>query len=154
MIFLTQKRRKMGIPILSAIGNILNPIRGIIDDVTTSEEEKLSMKAALMTIEAELSGKMLDYESALASEQAKNIRAEAGSQSWIARNWRPITMLVFVYIIAHNYIIAPIFGLVALEIVPDMWSLLKIGLGGYVVGRSAEKIVPAAFGAARQREET
>jgi len=28
-----------------------------------------------------------------------------------------------------------------LEIPPDMWALLKIGLGGYVVGRSVEKTV-------------
>ena len=28
---------------------------------------------------------------------------------------------------------------VMLDIPPDMWDLLKIGLGGYVVGRSAEK---------------
>lgn len=144
----------MGVPILGAIAGILNPIRGIIDDISTTDEERLEKKAILLQIEAELTSKVLDYETALATEQAKTIRAEAGSQSWIARNWRPITMLVFVYIIAHNYIIAPIAGLNALEIVPDMWSLLKIGLGGYVVGRSAEKIVPASLGAMRQREET
>ena len=29
---------------------------------------------------------------------------------------------------------------VVMTIPPDMWALLKIGLGGYVVGRSGEKI--------------
>ncbi|MCS7280543.1 MAG: hypothetical protein NZ583_02795 [Desulfobacterota bacterium] len=36
---------------------------------------------------------------------------------------------------------APLFRLPSLEIPPDMWTLLEIGIGGYVVGRSAEKIV-------------
>ena len=56
-------------------------------------------------------------------------------------------MLIFVAIIANNYIIAPyiqvLFGkqfTVFLPIPPDMWGLLKLGIGGYILGRSAEKI--------------
>lgn len=73
------------------------------------------------------------------------IQAEAEGKG-LKANWRPITMLVFVFIIANNYIIAPYMQLftgrgLALNIPPDMWALLKIGLGGYVMGRSAEKAV-------------
>jgi hypothetical protein len=55
-------------------------------------------------------------------------------------------MLLFGIIIANNYIIYPYLSSFMenapmLEIPPDMWDLLKIGLGGYVVGRSAEKAV-------------
>ena len=74
--------------------------------------------------------------------QKEIIIAEATGHSWLQRNWRPITMLVFVYIVAHNYIIAPLFSLQELPIPPDMWQLLKLGIGGYVIGRSAEKIAP------------
>ena len=49
-------------------------------------------------------------------------------------------MCLFGIIIANNYIIAPIFGLASLPIPDDMWSLMKIGLGGYVVGRSVENV--------------
>lgn len=54
----------------------------------------------------------------------------------------------FVSIVANNYVIAPyaqaIFDRsVALPTPPDLWALIKIGLGGYVVGRSAEKCVAA-----------
>jgi hypothetical protein len=28
-----------------------------------------------------------------------------------------------------------------------LWSIVELGLGGYVIGRSAEKIVPAAAAA-------
>ena len=55
-------------------------------------------------------------------------------------------MLLFAAIIGNNYIIYPYLSLFwmdapMLEIPPDMWDLLKIGLGGYVVGRSGEKMV-------------
>jgi hypothetical protein len=70
--------------------------------------------------------------------------AEAKGESWLQRNWRPVSMLVFVAVIANNYLIAPYvqaFGgvSVVLEIPPGMWGLLSMGLGGYVVGRSLEK---------------
>jgi len=54
--------------------------------------------------------------------------------------------MVFVVIIANNYIVYPYLSLFwnqapALAIPPEMWGLLKIGIGGYVVGRSVEKTV-------------
>lgn len=45
--------------------------------------------------------------------------------------------------IANNFLIVPIMGTPMAEIPPDMWDLLKLGLGGYVLGRSAEKGVRA-----------
>lgn len=48
-------------------------------------------------------------------------------------------MVLFGLIVANNYLLAP-YGLgQTLELPPDMWDLLKIGVGGYVVGRSVEK---------------
>lgn len=74
------------------------------------------------------------------------ITTEAKSEHFLVAAWRPITMLVFVAIIANNYILAPyldaMFGSgLQLELPPDMWDLLKIGLGGYVAGRSGEKMI-------------
>jgi hypothetical protein len=53
-------------------------------------------------------------------------------------------MLVFTFIVANNYVIAPYanaMGIVipTLDIPPDMWELLQLGIGGYIVGRSLEK---------------
>ena len=78
-------------------------------------------------------------------EGAKTVRAEINSESKLAKNWRPMLMLLFGLIIANNYIIYPYLVLFfdkapKLEIPPDMWQLLKIGVGGYTVGRSFEKI--------------
>lgn len=83
----------------------------------------------------------LDYSIIEKEIEAKVLMAEAEGHSWLQRNWRPITIFVFVYIITHNYIFVLIFGLPSLPIPPDMWILLEIGIGEYVVGCSAEKIV-------------
>ena len=47
-------------------------------------------------------------------------------------------MLVFLSLIVLHYL-----GLLAIPIADQMWSLLQIGIGGYVVSRSAEKVIPA-----------
>jgi hypothetical protein len=124
--------------ILPIIGPIIEKILGVVDqavrDKDLAEKIKAELQMKLMTLDYSYLEKEIE-------SKAKVLVAEAEGHSWLQRNWRPITMLVFVYIVAHNYIIAPIFGLGSLPIPPDMWTLLEIGIGGYVVGRSAEKIV-------------
>tara|TARA_R110002012_G_scaffold130932_1_gene283463 strand:- start:4 stop:402 length:399 start_codon:yes stop_codon:yes gene_type:complete len=98
--------------------------------------------------EAELSIMLINQELEVFKTQAHVISTESRSEHFLVSAWRPITMLVFVFIIANNYILAPYIGLffgvdVSLDLPPDMWDLLKIGLGGYVVGRSSEKAVKA-----------
>tara|TARA_R110000824_G_scaffold146627_1_gene315643 strand:- start:1759 stop:2163 length:405 start_codon:yes stop_codon:yes gene_type:complete len=98
-------------------------------------------KAKLMLMEMKQNGELSKLQAS-----AGIVTAEANSDHWLAANWRPITMLTFVFIIANNYILYPYLSLFfeeapKLEIPPDMWALLKIGLGGYVVGRSVEKAV-------------
>lgn len=48
-------------------------------------------------------------------------------------------MCLFGLIIASNYLIVPLLGTPMADIPPDMWELLKLGVGGYVIGRSVEK---------------
>jgi len=110
----------------------------LIDKFFPDPEAKA--KAQLQLLEMQQTGELAEL---AASKDI--IVAEAKSEHFIVSAWRPITMLTFVAIIANNYIIAPyldaIFGSgIKLEIPPDMWDLLKLGLSGYVVGRSAEKI--------------
>lgn len=98
-------------------------------------------KARLVLMEMKQSGELAKLQTS-----AGIVTAEANSDHWLAANWRPITMLTFVFIIANNYIIYPYLSLFfekapMLAIPPDMWALLKLGLGGYVVGRTVEKAV-------------
>lgn len=79
----------------------------------------------------------MDYEARLLEAKAQVITAEAQGASWLQRNWRPVTMLTFLALV-----VADTFGLTEFRLSDEAWTLLQIGLGGYVVGRSAEKIVP------------
>ena len=80
---------------------------------------------------------MLEYETKLMENQSAIIQAESTGQSWLQRNWRPVTMLTFVAIIVLYAL-----GLITLEekFAEEFMQLVQIGLGGYVAGRSAEKI--------------
>ena len=131
------------------LGFLTGPLTGLvkeagklIDGLSTTTEEKLTAQAKLQEIANAFTIKMAELDSQFAAEQAKVVMAEANSGSWLARNWRPILMLTFTYIIAHNFVLAPMFGFPKVEIPTDMWDLLKIGMGGYIFGRSAEKTVP------------
>ena len=123
--------------ILSLIGGAIKPITSLIDSLHTSGEEKGKLKNELTKLENEISSQILTYETKLMDAQAKVITAEATGASWIQRNWRPITMLTFLVLVVCDS-----FGLLAFRLAAEAWTLLQIGLGGYVVGRSAEKIVP------------
>ncbi len=121
--------------ILSIIGQIFEPAVRLVDDLHTSEEEKLQIRRQMQKIENEFMGKVLEYETKLMDNQAAIIKAEATGQSWMQRNWRPITMLTFLVLVVLDS-----FGVLAFRLSEDAWTLLQIGLGGYVAGRSAEKI--------------
>lgn len=121
-------------------GSILGPVSEIIDNLTTSGEEKLAAKHKLMELELGYRAKILEAEQAWVVAQADVIKTEAGSSQWLAANWRPILMLTFTYIIAHNYVFAPLFSIQSVPIPDNMWELLKLGVGGYIFGRSGEKI--------------
>lgn len=55
-------------------------------------------------------------------------------ESWLTRNVRPICALA----LTVNAMILALLG----GVVPEgLWEVLKFALGGYVIGRSGEKIV-------------
>ena len=124
----------------------ISPVTKLIDALHTSDDERNQVILAFEKLQNVLSSKLIDLESKLIKAKSAIIVAEAQSTSYLTSNWRPITMLVFVFIIANNYILYPYFSLFMeeaprLEIPPDMWDLLKIGLGGYIVSRGVEKTV-------------
>jgi hypothetical protein len=128
--------------ILATVANFILP--GIFKEVDKAvPDTELNAK-----LKASIQAAVLSADATALQEQAGIVTAEAKGESWLQRNWRPLTMMVFVFIVANNYIIAPyaqaISGAaVSLPTPPDLWALIKIGLGGYVVGRSAEKCVAA-----------
>lgn len=73
---------------------------------------------------------------------ANVVKTEAESEHWLTANWRPITMLLFVALIIARWL-----GFTAPNMTESeylaVYNIINVGLGGYVIGRSAEKIVPA-----------
>ena len=81
---------------------------------------------------------------------AEVVKAEAASSHWLAANWRPLTMLTFVGLVVARWMGWTAPGMTESEYL-SIYDLIKIGIGGYVVGRSAEKIVPAITEAMKKR---
>lgn len=115
--------------------SLFQPAADLIDSLHTSEEEKLQVKQKMFELQVNAFMEAEKYETELLDAKKTIITAEAQSQSWIARNWRPITMLTFLALVVGDS-----FGLLSTPLAPEAWVLLQLGLGGYVVGRSAEKV--------------
>lgn len=74
--------------------------------------------------------------------QSGIVMAEANSESWLAKSWRPILMLTFGALIVARWFGWAAPNLSEAEYV-KLWDIVQLGLGGYVIGRSVEKTVPA-----------
>ena len=122
--------------ILGFIGEIFKPAADLIDSLHTSTEEKLTLKNKLAVIENTMTAKTIEYETKLLAAKTSIITAEATGESWMQRNWRPITMLTFLVLVVCDS-----FGWLANPLASEAWTLLQIGLGGYVTSRGVEKVV-------------
>jgi hypothetical protein len=135
--------------IVGTIGSAL----GLVDKLHTSDEERLKLKAALLDIQSGIISEVIDAENKALQAQAQVLQAEAQSTSKLTAMWRPITMLTFLALI-----VAASFGLVdtaSLGAVPDrMWSMLTLGISGYIGGRSMEKIVPSVMTSLKSVDRT
>lgn len=122
--------------LISLVSNIFAPFAKLIDDVHTSDEEKEVLKNQAQTIQNTITSQIIEYERKLLDSQAKIITSEATGESWMQRNWRPITMLTFLVLVvcdSFGWLVNPLSG--------EAWVLLQIGLGGYVGSRGLEKTV-------------
>lgn len=100
--------------------------------------------------EADAMRQLLAHQSEIESAAAKIINTEAASTHWLAANWRPLTMLVFVGLIVARWFGFAAPGLAEAEYL-KLWSIVEFGLGGYVVGRSVEKVAPSIAAAIRRK---
>jgi hypothetical protein len=113
-------------------GDIIKSVGGVIDNLFTSDEERIKAKNKVFEI-------LKEKELELRKMQTEVIVTEAKG-NWLQRSWRPILMLGFGFIVMYNKFFAPAFGLPNAELENEFWNLLQLGVGGYVIGRSAEKI--------------
>jgi hypothetical protein len=132
------------------MGNAIDPVTAainvggkLIDRLWPDPAQRDQAKLALM--EMAQRGELAEF-----TGRAEIVKTEAASEHWLAANWRPIMMLTF-----GGLIVARWFGWAAPNLSEaeylQLWSIVELGLGGYVIGRSAEKIIPAAAAAFGKR---
>jgi len=113
-------------------GTVVKDLLGGLDKLFTSKEEKIKAENVIKQI-------LIQKELELQKMQTEIILAEAKG-NWLQRSWMPILMLAFGFIVIYVKFLAPLFDLKIPELENEFWNLLQLGIGGYVIGRSAEKI--------------
>lgn len=123
------------------LGLVIGPLTSLLERLIPDPTAQANAKLQLLQLSqsgqlAELDGQVKEQLAA-----AGIVQAEAQSANWLTAAWRPITMLIFVGLIC-----ARVFGYTSAHVSDteymQLWDLVKLGLGGYVIGRSAEKMVP------------
>lgn len=135
--------------IFNLIKDIFKPAVELVDELHTSTEEKLAQKAKTLDTYARALEAGLEYEQKTLEQRARIVEAEAKSEHWLTATWRPIVMLTFCALVVLDQT-----GMLAFRLAAEAWTLLQIGLGGYVVGRSAEKVVPPIVEALKKKDQT
>lgn len=118
--------------ILTAVTSLIGKA---VDKAIPDKDEAKRLKAeltmaAMQADQAELQGAI------------QIITAEAQGESWLQRNWRPLLMLWFAALVGAHWL-----GFTAPNlpesVVNSLLQIVQVGVGGYVIGRSAEKGIKA-----------
>jgi hypothetical protein len=121
----------------------------IIDRLWPDPAQRDAAKLKLMEMQQNGQLAVLAAETDLAKASADIVKAEASSSNFLTASWRPITMLVFVVLITARW-----FGWAAPNLQEaeylKLWDIVQLGLGGYVIGRSVEKIIPSVADAIKK----
>lgn len=110
------------------INSMLSIIASTIDKISDSSINKEKLKAELNNIIMQHLDKITETQREIITTEAKG--------NWLQRSWRPLVMLSFTTIVIMGVFI----DIPMLKENSPFWDLLELGLGGYVIGRSAEKI--------------
>ena len=114
---------------------LVKEVGGVIDDLTTTTEEKLVLKQKLEQM-------IFDFEAKMQEEVSERWKADMNSDSWLSKNIRPLTLAFLV--IATILLIFIDAGFIQFTVETKWADLLQLVLitviGAYFGGRSYEKI--------------
>ena len=119
---------------LNVLGAVAPMVKTLFSTIDKTIENKADAEKMKQQIQQQLlSGQLKELEA-----QASIITAEAKG-GWLQRNWRPLLMITFAGLVVAHW-----FGFTAPNIPESvqnsLLNIVMIGVGGYVVGRSGEKI--------------
>jgi|TARA_B110000902_G_scaffold20009_1_gene22632 hypothetical protein len=115
--------------------NLVKSVGGVLDNLTTSKEEKLAA-------ELKIKDMIMGYEAEMQKQVTERWKMDMNSDSWLSKNIRP---LVLVFLVVATVLLIFIDGGVISFKVEDKWTdLLQLVLitviGAYFGGRSLEKV--------------
>jgi hypothetical protein len=112
----------------------------ILDRVMPDPAAKAAAQLELMKLTQTGELAQLAADTDLAKGAADIVKTEASSGNWLSSSWRPLLMLTF-----GGLIVARWFGWAAPNLTEaeylKLWDIVQLGLGGYVIGRTGEKVV-------------
>ena len=109
----------------------IKQVGDVVDSFVTTDEEKSSAKERLSSI-------VLNSLNSVAQAQADVLKTEMQG-NWLQRSWRPLVMITFVVLLVIRWTGIATYPIdVSLE--QSLLDIIKLGLGGYVLGRSVEKV--------------
>ena len=120
------------------------PLREILDKAIPDADLKARLESEIATrLSVEAQARM--------AARGAVLEAEITRGSWLARNWRPVLMLFIMFLLAIYGLLLPLADFALGSRIPfnprwgdipaPLWDLLAISVGGYIGGRSVEKIV-------------
>jgi hypothetical protein len=131
----------MGISINNPLGSVIDLVKDGLDRFIPDKSQAAAAKATLDQLKESDDAKALDNDIKVQLAGLQVVSDEAKGESWLQRNWRPISALVFVGLVTSYW-----FGFTAPNLseasIADLFSLVKICLGGYTVGRTVDKAMP------------
>ena len=116
-------------------GNVIEKVGGVIDNLTTTEEERLEAKRQMEEV-------LMQAESQAQEQVTRRWEADMKSDNWLSKNIRPLicifltAMFIIISIFDGNlgeFVISPAY-------IPIYQTLLITVYGAYFAGRSIEKI--------------
>jgi hypothetical protein len=128
--------------LIPVLGPIFNQVASALFPNAEDELKRMSMQNQLQMA-------LMNNASAIEQAAASIVKAEAESEHWLTANWRPLMMLTFGALIVARW-----FGWTAPGITEavelKLWDILELGIGGYVIGRSVEKVAPSIAAALKR----
>ena len=115
-------------------GNVIKEIGNVIDKLTTTKEEKLEAQRLIQEI--------LEKADSEAQQQVTDRwKADMASDSWLAKNIRPLVLVFLTFIFSLLVFTDGNVGefKITKEYIPIFQSLLITVYGAYFVGRTWEK---------------
>lgn len=112
---------------------VINLVSGFVDKFVKDKDEAEKIKANI-AIEA------MNFNSKELESATSVIIAEAKGDSWLQRSWRPMLMLWFAGLVGAHWLGFTPENL-SDEVVIKLLNIVQVGIGGYVLGRSGEKIM-------------